>query len=172
MQLLGVAAILVATAGWENVCPGRSEFPAAKVVWTAPAAGFDVKREGGAEGEVSLEAGAIRIKKTNEKGRIVVNAPSFHAEKGKSVRLFADVSAKTESPSAAVGYLCAYGEKRVLAFPDPISAKEFSSGCRPYMRGLVNSAPGMTYRKYAHFTPDDGPATPAIVIEGAPSESV
>lgn len=172
MQLLGVAALLAATAGWENVCPGRSEFPAAKVVWTAPAAGFDVKREGGAEGEVSLEDGAIRIKKTNEKGRIVVNAPSFHAEKGKSVRLFADVSAKTESPSAAVGYLCAYGEKSVLAFPDPISAKEFSSGCRPYMRCLVNSAPGMTYRKYAHFSPDDGPATPAIVIEGAPSESV
>ena len=160
------------TAGWENVNPERREFPAAKVVWTAPAEGFDVRREDGAEGEVSMEGGAIRIKKTSETGRIVVSAPSLTVEKGKSVRLFADVSAKAEVPSAAVGYLCAYGEKRVLAFPDPISAKEFSSGCRPYMRGLVNSAPGMTYRKYAHFTPDEGPTTPVIVVEGAPSESV
>ena len=170
--LLGVAALFAATAGWENVNPDRTEFPAAKVVWTAPADGFSVVREGGAEGEVLLSGGEVRIKKTNGKGRIVVAARPFHAEKAKSLRLFADVSAKTESPSAAVGYLCAYGEKRVLAFPDLISAKEFSSGCRPYMRGLVNSAPGMTYRKYAHFTPDGGLTTPTIVIEGAPSDSV
>ena len=169
--LLGVAAILAVTAGWENVCPGRAEFPAAEIVWTAPADGFSVIREDGAEGDVSFEGGAIKIRKANGLGRIVVSAPPFAAEKGKAMRFFADVSARTDSPGAAVGFLCAHGAKRVLAFPDPTSAKEFSAGSRPYMRGFVNSAPGMTYRKYAHFEPSGKPVTAAIVVEGAPSES-
>ena len=169
--LLGVAALLATTAGWENVCPGRAEFPAAEIVWTAPADGFSVIREDGAEGDVSFDGGALKIRKTNGLGRIVVSAPPFAAEKGKAMRFFSDVSARTDSPDAAVGFLCAHGAKRVLAFPDPISAKEFSAGSRPYMRGLVNSAPGMTYRKYAHFEPSGEPVTAAIVVEGAPSES-
>ena len=128
--LLGVAALLATTAGWENVCPGRAEFPAAEIVWTAPADGLSVIREDGAEGEVSFDGGALKIRKTNGLGRIVVSAPPFAAEKGKAMRFFADVSARTDSPDAAVGFLCAYGVKRVLAFPDPISAKEFSAGAR------------------------------------------
>ena len=166
----GVAAVLAATAGWENVCPGRAEFPAAEVVWTATN-GFSVVREDGAEGEVSFEDGAIKIRKANCLGRIVVASPPFQPEKGRLLRFFADVSAHTDSPDSAVGFLCAHGKNRVLAFPDPVSAKEFSVGSRQYMRGLVNSAPDMTYRKYAHFEPVGEPVTAAIVVEGAPSES-
>ena len=97
------------TAGWENVCPARREFPPVKVVWTAPrasagaAAGFTVRREGGAEGEVTFDDGAIRIRKTNDRGRITVSAPSFSATKGKALRFFADVSARTDAPDSTLG---------------------------------------------------------------------
>ena len=160
------------TAGWENVNPRRSEFPPVKVVWTAPKDGFVIRRDGGAEGEVTVEDGAIRIRKTNGKGLISVSAPAFAAAKGKPLRLFADVSARTETPDATVGYLCAHGAIRELLPVDPITAKVFSKGGNAYMRKLVNSAPGMTYRKYAHFVPTVDPVTPVIVVKGAPSESV
>lgn len=170
------------TAGWENVCPERREFPPVKVVWTAPSvsakatadkpAGFDVRREGGAEGEVTFEDGAIRIRKTNDRGRITVSAPSFSAAKGKAIRLFADVSAHTDAPDAALGYLCAHGAKRHISPVDKIGARWFSGGGKAYMRTLVNAAPGMTYRKYTHFMATVEPVTAVIAVEGAPSESV
>ena len=160
------------TAGWENVNRQRCEFPPVKVVWTAPAEGFDVRREDGAEGDVTVEDGAIRIRKTNAKGRITVSAPAFAAAKGKAIRLFADVSARAEAPESTRGYLCAHGATRRLEPVDPITAKVFSKGGQAYMRTLVNSAPGMTYRKYAHFVPSVEPMTAVIVVEGAPSESV
>ena len=164
-------SLLAVTPGWENVNPQRSEFPPVKVVWTAPADGFDIRREGGAEGDVSVSNGVIRIRKTNGMGRITVSAPAFTAPKAKAIRLFADVSARTETPEATVGYLCAHGAKRQLVPVDPITAKVFSKGGNAYMRTLVNSAPGMTYRKYAHFMPTVEPVTAVIVVEGAPSES-
>ena len=160
------------TAGWENICPERREFPAVEVVWKAPTAGFDVQREDGAEGEVSFEDGAIRIKKTNGKGCIVVSAPAFATTEGKAIRLSADVSANTATPDAVLGYLCAYGAERKISPEDKIGARWFSGGGKPYMRTLVNSAPGMTYRKYTHFMPASDPVTAAIVVKGAPSESV
>ena len=162
----------VATPGWENVNPQRREFPPAKVVWTAPTEGFDVMREGGAEGEVSFGDGAVRIRKTNAAGRITVRAPAFPAAEGAALRFFADVSARTDDPDGTVGYICAHGAERTVVPVDPITAKAFSKGGKAYMRMLVNSAPGMTYRKYAHFTPAGEPVTPVIVVEGAPSESV
>ena len=164
-------SLLAVTPGWENVNPQRSEFPPVKVVWTAPADGFDIRLENGAEGDVSVSNGVIRIRKTNGRGRITVSAPAFTAPKAKAIRLFADVSARTETPEATVGYLCAHGAKRQLVPVDPITAKVFSKGGNAYMRTLVNSAPGMTYRKYAHFMPTVEPVTAVIVVEGAPSES-
>ena len=162
------------TSGWENVCPGRCEFPPVKVVWTAPKTGegFDIRREEGAEGDVSVSNGVICIRKTNDKGRITVSAPAFAAAKAKAIRLFADVSARAETPDATLGYLCAHGVQRRLVPVDPITAKVFSRGGQAYMRTLVNSAPEMTYRKYAHFMPSVESVTPVIVVEGAPSESV
>ena len=162
------------TPGWENICPERQarEFPPVKVVWTAPMSGLDVRKEGGAEGEVSFENGMIRIRKTNAKGRITVNSPVFQVPKGKAIRLFADVSASAASPGKTGGYLCAHGEKRVVSPSDKIAVQWFAGGGYDYMRRLVNSAPGMTYRKYSHFMPETGAVTAVIAVDGEPSESV
>ena len=169
-----MAAFAAVTAGWENICPERlsREFPPVKVVWTAPCDGFDVRLEGGAEGDVVVTNGTIRIRKTNDKGRITVSAPPFEAEKGKALRFFADVSASSLDPSSTLGFLCAHGSKRVIAQTDKIASQWFAGGGYDYMRRLVNSAPGMTYRKYYHFAPDGEKITAAISVQGSPSESV
>ena len=167
----GLTSAAAVTAGWENIDPRRREFPPVKIVWSAPSDGFGVLKEDGAEGDVTVADGVIRISKTNAKGRITVSAPAFAAEKGKELRLFADVTSRSETPMAARGYLCAYGERRVIGSTDRIGSKWFAGGGE-YMRKLVNSAPGMTYRKYTHFLPESGAVTPVIVVEGLPSESV
>ena len=77
-----MAVSAAVTAGWENVCPERlsREFPPVKVVWTASGDGLDVRLENGAEGDAVITNGAIRIRKTNSKGRITVNAPPFRSK--------------------------------------------------------------------------------------------
>ena len=162
------------TAGWENICPERlsREFPPAKVVWTAPLDKLEVRRENGAEGDVSIANGEIRIRKTNSKGRITVNAPPFKAASGKAVRFYADVSASTEKPGSTGGYLCAHGKKRAVPPADKIAGRWFAGGGYDYMRRLVNSAPGMSYRKYSHFMPEGEDVTAVIAVDGEPSESV
>ena len=159
------------TAGWENVDPARTEVPPVKVVWTAPADGFTVAREDGAEGEVVVSNGVIRIVKRNDRGRIVVTAPAFGAEEGRTIRLFADVAARSASTAPGRGWVGAYGATRSLSFSDRESRKWLVGG-GVAMTTLVNSAPGMTYRKYTHFTPDGAPVTPFVVVEGAPSDSI
>lgn len=164
------AAAHAATPGWENVCAERREFPPAKVLWTCAG---DVRFElrDGAEGDVSCKDGRIRIVKCNSKGRIVVQAPAFKAEQGREIRMFADVSASTGDPDAALGFLRAYPDgKESLGQCRDIDYRWFAGG-GPYMRQLINSAPGMTYRKYAHSRTGGGMVTPVIVVEGAPSRS-
>lgn len=160
-----------ATPGWENVCPGRSEYPPAKVLWTSPDVGVRYELRDGAEGRVEFLDGRIRIVKTSSKGRIVVMAPPFRTEPGREVRIFADVSASTENPDAAVGFLCAFdGDAERIVPRNDIDNRWFGGGGL-YMRQLVNSAPGMTYRKYAHARTGDGKVTPMVVVDGAPSQS-
>lgn len=158
------------TAGWENINVERGEYPPKQVVWLAPADGFDVSCEDGAQGSATVSDGMVVIRKTNAIGRIVVTAPTFFVETGKVVRFFADVTAFSRSPMATRGYLTAFGNRRTLSSVDKIGSRWFAAGGE-YMRKLVNSAPGMTYRKYSHFRSSDGAVTPAIVVEGIPSES-
>ena len=174
LLVLGEAVSAEVTPGWENVCPERlsREFPPVKVLWTSPGTGFDIRKEDGAEGDVSVENGKIRIRKTNAKGRITVSAPAFKAQNGKALRFFADVSASAASPDKTHGYLCAHGKNRVVSPEDKIGRQWFAGGGYSYMRRLVNSAPGMTYRKYSHFMPEGEPVTAVIAVEGEPSESV
>ena len=61
-----MAAFAAVTAGWENICPERREFPAKKVVWTAPGAGFDVCREDGAEAGDVQRGKAMASQRTQE----------------------------------------------------------------------------------------------------------
>ena len=166
-MLAAVAADL--GTGWQNICETRREEPPVKVVWTAPTEGFAVEREDGAAGEVEIRNGAITIRKTNDIGRIVVTAPSFKSGKGRRLRFFADVSVRTDNPWAD-GFLCAWSSKRAIVRDDAIAAPWFNAGGY-YMRHLVNTAPGMTYRKYRHLEPDADEATVAIVVGGAPSET-
>ena len=168
---LGFAVERTATPGWENANPLRKEFPPAKVVWTAPADGFAVVREDGAEGGVTVTNGEVRIRKTNGLGRIVVTAPEFAVEKGRGLRFFADVEARTDDPNHAGGHLAAWSTVRSVTAADPFAPEGFGFGGH-HMRQLVNSAPATPYRKFRHLVPDSGRATAAIVVEGAPSESV
>ena len=174
LLVLGEAVSAEGTPGWENVCPERlsREVPPVKVLWTSPGTGFDIRKEDGAEGDVSAENGKIRIRKTNAKGRITVSAPAFKAQNGKALRFFADVSASAAAPDKTHGYLCAHGKNRVVSPEDKIGRQWFAGGGYSYMRRLVNSAPGMTYRKYSHFMPEGEPVTAVIAVEGEPSESV
>ena len=166
-----VAAVAVDLGtGWRNVCETRRETPPVNVVWTAPADGFTVEREDGAEGEVEFGGGTVTVRKTNAAGRIVVTAPPFRAEKGRRLRFFADVSVRSDNPWSA-GFLCAWSSKRRIVKDDAIAAPWFFGGGY-YMTCLINSAPGMTYRKYRHLDPDADEATAAIVVSGAPSTTV
>jgi len=159
------------TPGWENVCLNRAEFPPAKVLWTAPSAGVAYELREGAEGTVVFTNGVVRIEKTNSKGRIVVTAPAFATRPGREVRMFADVAAASNDSDGARGFLRAYADgKESLERCIDIDSRWFGAG-GPYMTLLVNSAPGMTYRKYAHSRTGNGLLTPVIVVEGAPSRS-
>ncbi|MCQ2391270.1 MAG: hypothetical protein MJ240_07585 [Kiritimatiellae bacterium] len=165
-----------ATAGWENVCATRADFPPTKVLWQADFGkreAFSVEMEAGAQGEVVFTADGVRIRKTNAQGYIVVTAPAFVVPAGTNdVRLLADVAVADSDVDYSSGFLRAYGAKRRLAPCNVLERNFFGNGGGPHeMRGLPCSAPGMTYRKYAHFRAVDGRITPVIVIAGAPSDS-
>lgn len=166
-SFFGAFAAIAATPGWENVCATRCEAKLVKTVWTAPLAGFAFERENGAEGEVLFDGAVITIRKTNAVGRIIVKAPAFSA--AGEVRLFADVSVSSRSPMSAKGYLATLDEKGLLE-KDTICKRWFSGGGIA-MKSQVNSAPGMTYRKYGHAAPREGLCRPVIVVEGGPSAS-
>ena len=165
------------TVGWENICPERKEFPPARVLWTADfgrAEGFKVERRDGAEGTVSFSAGTLRIEKTNAKGLIVVTAPGFDVPPGTNdVRLAADVAVPDADANYSSGFLRAYGRKEQLGICFALERNFFGlGGGNNEMRGLACSAPGMTYRKYAHYRATEGRVTPVIVVSGAPSTSI
>lgn len=160
------------TPGWENRNPDRREIPPAKVVWCAPTTGVTVERLGGAEGEASVSNGFVRIRKTNEAGHLVVSWPSFVWPKGRLIRFFAAVEAKTRWPEETYGMLSPWSGTREIPAKDRWGRYEgFSSG-GVHMRKLVNSAPDTPYWKYRNFEPETDETTLAIVVGGAPSESV
>ena len=165
------------TAGWENVNPARKEFPPARVLWTAGRAtkdDFKIERRDGAEGIVEIEKGVVRIEKTNEKGAIVVAAPGFDVPPGTNdVRLAADVAVPDADADYSSGYLRAYGKDEKLEICFALERNFFGlGGGHNEMRGFACSAPGMTYRKYAHYRATEGRVTPVIVVSGAPSTSI
>ena len=160
------------TAGWENVDGLRKEFAPVKVVWQAPDDGYTVTKEDGAEGSVEITNGVVTVRKTNDRGRIVVAARPFAAKGGRVLRFYADVIA-SHSPVAtgAGGRLCAWTGERRLDPIDRWGLKWFAAG-GDAMRQVVNMVSPMAYRKYFHLPIEkDGRATVAIVVDGVPSES-
>ena len=175
--LASAGAVAAETSGWVNFNPARREFPYARALWTAnleSGEGFVVERRDGAEGKVEIGKGAIRIEKTNSDGLIVVTAPWFDVPQGTNdVRLSADVEVPDADADYSSGYLRAYGKKERLDICAALERDYFCfGGGHAEMRGLPCSAPGVTYRKYAHSRVVDGRVTPAIVVSGAPSTSI
>ena len=170
---VSVALTTVArTAGWENISDGRQEFPVTKVVWSADSASLTVDKLDGAEGTVSIGTdGVISVHKANGKGRIVVRGTPFKVAQGQAVRLMADVSVEADDYLASKGYVCAAEPGKPFERTDRVGGKWFNAGGEAMYR-MVNTAPGMTYRKYNHAVSQTGCLVPAIIIEGAPSKSV
>ena len=159
------------TAGWENSNPDRKEFPATEAVWKAPANGFKVEMSGGAQGDVSLRAGEIRIRKKNNGGRITVTAPEARFKSGQVLRFIADVEVKSSNPDEAKGWLSAAERGKTFKCDNNTGRKRLGSGgLRKSL--MVNSVPGTPYRKYNHVLAAKGRLIPAIVVEGDASESV
>lgn len=164
------------TAGWENVCPGRTEPPVAKLLWKA-----DLAREGevtfefrhGAGGNVTVSSEGIHVVKTNDVGEIVIKARPFTVQKGLGVRFIADHAVMDADVDYSSGFLRYHGAiEKNLRMDGPCERLNFWGGGLQTMRGMPCTAPGMTYRKYAQCYAEDGMLTPVIVIAGAASDSV
>ena len=173
-SLLSLAHLATAvTPGWENVNPQRREVSPAKVLWRADissVSAFSLEKRNGAEGRLEVsDDGFLVVEKTNSKGYLVVTAPSISLPAGTAVRLAADVSVEGSDYIYSQAYLRGYGKKEDLTPCWELDTKFFSMGGQEEMFGAVNSAPGMTYRKYAHARVDDGGRlTPAVVVSGRP----
>ena len=161
------------TAGWEDVCTNRWKCPPAKVVWRADMSspdGFVFDPRDGATGEMRVENGRIELRKTNDKGYIVVKAPPFCFDTNVMLRLSADVACADATPEYSHAFLRAHGEREFLGITKESRAADNVVGM-PEMAGLINTAPGMTYRKYFAYRTEDGVIRPVIVIAGDPSRS-
>lgn len=163
------------TAGWENKSEACREFPVAGVLWRASNCvddGFVVIKAGGAEGEVTISNGVVRIVKTNAKGHLVVSAPEFAVSpKGMAVRLSADVAVSGAHGDYSHGFLRAHGKVARYGVSE-LFEKDYAGGGIPESLGLPNAPAGRTYRKYGTAVAHDGMLTPCIVIAGEPSVSV
>ncbi|MCQ2390721.1 MAG: LamG domain-containing protein [Kiritimatiellae bacterium] len=168
------ATLLAVTAGWENICAERTEFPATPAIWKADftqKTNFVWELREGAQGTVVFESDGVRIKKTNTDGYIVVKAQPFSVEKGDGVRFSADHETLSADVDYSSGVLRYHGRKERLNL-DKAERKNFWNGGLQTMRGMPCTAPGMTYRKYGQCFCEDDLLTPVIVVSGAPSESV
>lgn len=176
LLVLGIVSSVMAdsipvTAGWENSNPKRREFPATAAVWTVPKDGLRVEMLGGAEGEVLFNGDEIKIRKTNNHGRIVVKAPETRFKAKQLLRFMADVEVKSANPDEAKGWLSAAERGKPFKLENRTGRKRLGSGgLRKSL--MVNSVPGTPYRKYNHILASKGKLIPAIVVEGAVSESV
>lgn len=172
-NLLVVAAVCGAiTSGWEDVNPDRREVAPAKVVWYAPMEGATVEKLQGAEGEIAVSNGVVTVRKTNDRGYLVVSWPAIAWPKGRLIRFFAEVEAKTRTPGDTYGMLSPWSGTREVPAKDRWGRYEGYLSGGVHMRKLVNSAPLTPYWKYRNFEPSADTTTPMIVVGGAPSESV
>ncbi|MBR6588106.1 MAG: hypothetical protein IKK82_11890, partial [Kiritimatiellae bacterium] len=168
--LLGSVGIPV-TVGWENSNPDRKEFPATAAVWQVPLNGLKVEMTDGAQGDVTFRDGEIKIRKRNGLGRITVTAPEARFKPGQVLRFMADVEVKSSNPDEAKGWLSAAERGKSFKCDNNTGRKRLGSGgLRKSL--MVNSVPGTPYRKYNHALASKGRLIPAIVVEGAASESV
>lgn len=170
------AAVQAVTAGWENICAERREYPATPAIWRAPLDepnAFEWEFVDGAEGAVEVAGNELRVVKTNARGLIVVRATPFAVRPGQGVRFSADLVSTNADVNFSSSALRAHGRKnRSLAIDSKAERLNFWNGGVQTMRSLPCTAPGMSYRKYGQCFAAEDELTPAIVISGAPSDSV
>ena len=102
--------------GWDNLDPARREREPARLYWEAPlvrgAAAFTVEKCGGAEGDVAFSDGAMTVRKTNERGWIVIRAKErFAVKAGTTLRSFADAEVPDADPFHSVAVLRLSGKQ-------------------------------------------------------------
>lgn len=172
--LFCASGLSAATAGWEDINLQREEFPLSNPVWRADfskAENFKSDFRDGALGEVKVTPEGISIAKTNDTGFVVVSAHAFTMTKGTKLRFYCDVEIPDADVDYSTGFLRAYGEKESLA-PSPLERYNFWNGGLHTMRGMPNTPPGMTTRKFGQFIAEDAAVTPVIVVAGRRSTSV
>ena len=169
------ALVLIAaiTAGWENVCPERKEFPPTKIIWRADFSNkdnFKAELRDGAQGQVSFDEDGIRIRKTNTDGYIIVTASPFPCKVKDHIRFSADQTSDDSDVNYSNGFLRYYGRTEHLGLSGA-EGNNFWGGGTHTMRAIPCTAPGMKYRKYAQYYAEDDVVTPVIVVSGTPSDS-
>ena len=117
--LVPLAAVAV-TPGWENINPGRREFPPQKVLWTADLSAARLDLRDGAKGEMKVTRGpdgkdVLEITKLNAAGTMVVTAPPFAVAPGAKLRVSAYCECRDGDPNEGEGYLRLYGRKEDLS---------------------------------------------------------
>ena len=166
--------------GWDNLDPARREREPARLYWEAPlakgAAAFAVEKCGGAEGEVSFADGAMTVRKTNERGWIVIRAKErFAVKAGTTLRSFADAEVPDADQFHSVAVLRLSGKKDRLHSDWGLDAAEPFMCGGPKMGYLSCTAPGQTDRRFASLQATEKFGTniaPVMVVAGAPSTSI
>lgn len=162
------------TAGWGDGTAARvSIYPYAGVRWAGEGcndSAFTIRKVGGAEGDVSVRDGVIRIVKTNGEGAIIVEGPVFAAQNGERMRLAADVEVASSVGDYCHGFLRAHGREADYRVSE-LFENDFSGGGIPQSWGLPESPQGRTYRKYGTYVVKDGTVVAAIVVTGGASVS-
>jgi hypothetical protein len=162
--------------GWADEKHDRRILPTRKTLWCAPIEegidAFDVELRG-AEGAVTVEDGALRIVKTNDRGLILVRPKEPLAHKHRQrIRVTADVACTDAEPLRSTGRLVIWGKKEDLGLTG-LDKKTFGA-VGPRVQTLINTPPGTTEAKFCQYeaTGDAGTATPVIVVGGVRSESI
>ena len=103
------ACIAAETEGWDNINPGRKEFPVQKLLWEADFSSARLELRDGAKGSIAVvdQDGkkALKIVKSNGLGMMIVTAPAFAVQKGAKLRAFAYCSCEDGDPESGDAYL-------------------------------------------------------------------
>lgn len=173
--IAAASSLFAMTDGWDNINPGRAEFPVQKVLWTADLSQAKMELRDGAEGTMRvIEADGrktLEIVKTNGKGMIVVTVPPFEVRKGAKLRAYAYCACEDGDPESGEGYIRLYGKKEDLSYFKGLDGRGPGG---PRMQKMVNATPGNRIRKLAHRLADDKTGTSitaAIVVSGPPCTS-
>ena len=186
LLLLAALSASAATAGWELPTREIDGLPDAVKAWFAPigegADSFEVRRMGGAEGEVSFKGDAIRITKTNDKGAIWVTArtpvaplPGTPKDGRWRLRASAEVEASSDNPRIARAFVRAGRRVADGTIPyNPYANLNVLDG-KTKMEAVVVTAEGRAQLKAVQFYVSEGGGDgvfAAVCAEGGPSVTI